>query len=102
MEYSNSDHPLKSKIQELLVEFEKTEIFNKMLDYTIYIFETQGLGRDYYGYHNIDHELEVAYITLMAAIWEKKLQKLLKNQKTQNQILQLLEFIFLLQKFLIL
>jgi hypothetical protein len=47
-----------------------------MLDYTIEIFETQGLGRDYYGYHNIDHELEVTYITLLAAAWEKKLQKL--------------------------
>ena len=76
MEYSNNDHPLKNKIQELLDESEKSEIFYKMLDYTIHIFETQGLGRDYYGYHNIDHELEVTYITLLAAIWEKKLQKL--------------------------
>ena len=76
MEYSNSEHPLKSKIQELFDKSEKTEIYNRMLDYTIHIFETQGLGRDYYGYHNIDHELEVAYITLLAATWERKLQKL--------------------------
>ena len=46
-----------------------------MLDYTIEIFESQGLGRDYYGYHNIDHELEVTYITLLAAIWENKIQR---------------------------
>ena len=46
-----------------------------MLEYTIEIFENQGLGRDYYGYHNIDHELEVTYITLLAAIWEKKIQR---------------------------
>ena len=74
----SKDHPLKNKIQELLVsaEIEKTACYNKMLDYTIEIFETQGLGRDYYGYHNIDHELEVTYITLLAATWEKKLQKL--------------------------
>jgi len=74
----SKDHPLKNKIQELLVstKIEKTACYNKMLDYTIEIFETQGLGRDYYGYHNIDHELEVTYITLLAATWEKKLQKL--------------------------
>ncbi len=70
-------HPLKSKIQELLVsaDIEKTAIYNRMLDYTIDIFETQGLGRDYYGYHNIDHELEVTYIALLAATWEKKIQR---------------------------
>ena len=78
MHDSSKDHPLRNKIQELLVSsgIEKTTCYNKMLDYTIEIFETQGLGRDYYGYHNIDHELEVTYITLLAATWEKKLQKL--------------------------
>jgi len=74
----SKDHPLKNKIHELLVSsgIEKTECYTQMLNYTIEIFETQGLGRDYYGYHNIDHELEVTYITLLAAVWEKKLQKL--------------------------
>ncbi len=71
------NHPLKNRIQELLVSsnIEKTAIYNQMLDYTISIFETQGLGREYYGYHNIDHELEVTYVTLLAATWEKKIQK---------------------------
>ena len=75
------DHHLRNKIQELLVSagIENTSCYNRMLDYTIEIFETQGLGRKYYGYHNIDHELEVTYITLLAAIWEKKLQKLDQN-----------------------
>lgn len=75
------DHPLKEKIQGLLEEAEikKIATYNRMLNYTIEIFETQGLGRDYYGYHNIDHELEVTYITLLASIWEKKLQKLDKS-----------------------
>lgn len=78
MSDSSIDHPLKNKIRELLVSsgIEKTACYNRMLDYTIEIFETQGLGQEYYGYHNIDHELEVAYITLVAASWEKKLQKM--------------------------
>jgi hypothetical protein len=38
-----------------------------MLDYTIDLFESQGLGVDYYGYHNITHELEVTYVSLLAA-----------------------------------
>ena len=78
MQDFNPDHPLKNKIQELLLSsgIENIACYNKMLDYTIEIFETQGLGQDYYGYHNIDHELEVVYITLLAATWEKKLQKL--------------------------
>ena len=71
-------HPLKNEIQELLVSagIKNIDCYNRMLDYTIKIFETQGLGQDYYGYHNIDHELEVTYITLLAASWEKKLQKM--------------------------
>jgi hypothetical protein len=81
MENVGNDHPLKNKIQELLVSagIEKTACYNKMLDYTIEIFETQGLGRDYYGYHNIDHELEVTYTTLLAASLEKKLQRLTQS-----------------------
>ncbi len=38
-----------------------------MLDFTIDLFESQGLGADYYGYHNINHELEVTYVSLLAA-----------------------------------
>jgi len=81
MQESSKTHPLKNKIQELLVlsGTKKIECFNKMLDYTIRIFETQGLGRDYYGYHNLDHELEVTYTTLLAATEEKKLRKLDQN-----------------------
>jgi len=40
--------------------------YTEMLDYTIDLFESQGLGADYYGYHNINHELEVTYVTLLA------------------------------------
>ena len=78
MKASNKDHPLKNKILEVLESagIEKIPCYSRMLDYTIEIFETQGIGREYYGYHNIDHELEVTYITLLAAAWEKKIQKL--------------------------
>ena len=44
--------------------------FTKMLDYTIKLFETQGLGKEYYGYHNITHELEVTYVTLIVLKWK--------------------------------
>jgi len=42
------------------------DCFTEMLDYTIDLFESQGLGTDYYGYHNINHELEVTYVSLLA------------------------------------
>ena len=78
MQNYDNGHPLKDEIQKLLNScgIKEIESYNKMLDYTIEIFEIHGLGQDYYGYHNIDHELEVAYITLLAATWEMKLQKL--------------------------
>ncbi len=47
--------------------------FTKMLDFTIELFENQGLGMDYYGYHNIEHELEVTYVTLVASNWKSVL-----------------------------
>ena len=53
-----------------------TPCFTKMLDYTIEIFESQGLGKDYYGYHNINHELEVTYVTLMASVWKSSLESI--------------------------
>jgi hypothetical protein len=44
--------------------------YSEILNYTIELFESHGLGADYYGYHNIVHELEVTYVTLIAAQWE--------------------------------
>ena len=43
----------------------------EMLDYTIDLFESQGLGTEYYGYHNINHELEVIFVSLLAAKQKK-------------------------------
>ena len=61
-------HTMRNEILSLVVEsgFEE-DSFLEMLDYTIELFETQGLGTDYYGYHNINHELEVTYIALLSA-----------------------------------
>jgi len=49
------------------------DCYVEMLDYTIDLFESQGLGTEYYGYHNINHELEVTYVSLLAAK-QKKIQ----------------------------
>ncbi len=47
--------------------------YSEMLHFTVNLFESQGLGPDYYGYHNIEHELEVTYVTLVASNWKSKL-----------------------------
>jgi hypothetical protein len=47
------------------------DCYVEMLDYTIDLFESQGLGTEYYGYHNINHELEVTYGVLLAINQEK-------------------------------
>lgn len=44
--------------------------FIDMLDYTIELFESKGFGKDYYGYHNIMHELEVTYVILIVLKWK--------------------------------
>jgi len=52
------------------------DCYVEMLDHTIDLFESQGLGSNYYGYHNINHELEVTYVSLLAANQNKiKLSK---------------------------
>ena len=62
---------LKEKILEVLSRNGlDSPCFSKVLDYTISVFETAGRGEDYYGYHNIMHELEVTYVTLIVAEWE--------------------------------
>lgn len=39
----------------------------RIIRHTVSEFSKKGLGSDYYGYHNIDHELEATYFTLLAA-----------------------------------
>ena len=65
-------HSMRNEILNLMVERGlEDDCYVEMLDYTIELFESQGLGIDYYGYHNINHELEVTYISLLAILQEK-------------------------------
>jgi len=58
---------MRNEILSLMVEKGlEGDCYVEMLDYTIDLFESQGLGTDYYGYHNINHELEVTYVSLLA------------------------------------
>ena len=41
--------------------------YKEVLDYAIDEFESNGFGKDYYGYHNIEHLLEVPFCTLLVA-----------------------------------
>ncbi len=63
---------MRNNILDLLVEHSlEDDCYVEMLDYTIDLFESRGLGRDYYGYHNINHELEVTYFSLLVSKQEK-------------------------------
>ncbi|MCV0410058.1 MAG: HD domain-containing protein [Nitrosopumilus sp.] len=63
---------MRNEILNLMVEKGiEDDCYVEMLDYTIDLFESQGLGIDYYGYHNIIHELEVTYFALLASIQDK-------------------------------
>ncbi|MGI0041724.1 MAG: HD domain-containing protein [Nitrosopumilaceae archaeon] len=55
---------------------------SKILDYTIELFHAKRLDDDYYWYHNIVHELEVTYVTLIAAQWESFLNNFTKEDLT--------------------
>jgi len=48
------------------------KIVNKIVRHAVSEFSKHGLGPDYYGYHNIDHELEVTFFTLLAAKGQDK------------------------------
>ena len=77
-----SPHSLRNEILTLAIKNGLGDPpFTEMLDYTIELFESQGLGTDYYGYHNIDHELEVTYVTLLSASSEY-----VKNQLTLEDL----------------
>jgi len=66
-EFANP-HSLRNGIFDLLSSIELANDDNvELLDYTTELFNKNGLSSDYYGYHNIDHELEVTYITLLSA-----------------------------------
>lgn len=58
---------LKDKIICLAVEMKlEKKWVKKTIRHAISEFSKKGLGLDYYGYHNIDHELEATYFTLLS------------------------------------
>ncbi len=60
-------HATRESVLNLMTECGIVEkCYADMLDYTVNLFETKGQGADYYGYHNVRHELEVTYMTLLA------------------------------------
>ena len=60
-------HLMRNEILSLMAEQRlENDCYLEMLDFTIDLFESQGLGTEYYGYHNINHELEVTYISLLS------------------------------------
>jgi hypothetical protein len=59
---------LKNKIIKQAIEVGLQDKWtSRLLRHAVSEFSKKGLGADYYGYHNIDHELEAAYFTLLAA-----------------------------------
>ena len=70
-EFANA-YSMRNKILSLMTQHGlEDDCYLEMLDYTIDLFESQGLGTEYYGYHNINHELEVTYVSLLAINQEK-------------------------------
>ena len=62
---SNTKH-LRNKILELAEKNGLTEPYYKtILDYTIANLKSNDFAEKYYGYHNIDHLLEVPFCTLL-------------------------------------
>jgi hypothetical protein len=52
---------------------------HRIIRHAVSEFSKKGLGSDYYGYHNIDHELEAAYFALVAANGHYKENKFSKD-----------------------
>jgi hypothetical protein len=50
-----------------------TKWLNKTIEHAITEFSVNGLGVDYYGYHNINHELEATYFTLLSAYGQRNI-----------------------------
>src|SRR6266542_5536758 len=76
---------LKEKIVELAkgLGLDKAHA-QRVIRHAISEFSKNGLGSDYYGYHNINHELEVTYYTLLAIIGlQKKYENRLDRKSTR-------------------
>jgi len=80
MQQFSTPPALRNEIISLLVEAGMNDdCYIEMLDYVIELFQSNGLGSEYYGYHNINHELEVTYVTLLAAKFDSISNKITKD-----------------------
>jgi hypothetical protein len=57
---------------------------HRIIRHAVSEFSKKGLGSDYYGYHNIDHELEAAYFTLLAANGQQNKEEEEEEQRGEN------------------
>ncbi len=68
IDFFNLDY-LHNKIIKLLPNhWYNKKCFIDILDYTIQLFSVHRLDNNYYGYHNINHGLEVTYITMLFSL----------------------------------
>lgn len=73
---SSKESQLKNNIIQVGKNLGLTTVWmNKIIRHAISEFSKKGLGLDYYGYHNILHELEATYFTLLAASDKNKVNK---------------------------
>lgn len=74
----------KDKILELVakMDFDK-KATSKIIRHAVSEFSKHGLGSDYPGYHTINHNLEVAYISLLSA-GNQKLENKMSNKDIKN------------------
>ena len=71
---------LKNKIIQICTNMElNTKLVRGILRHAVSEFSKNGLGSEYYGYHNIDHELEVTYFSLLAANGQRQENRLNKK-----------------------
>ena len=78
----NKETLLKDKIIELAIDTGLNQTHVKaILRHVVSEFSKNGLGSDYYGYHGLNHELEVTYFTLMASKYYLK-----QNEFSQKDV----------------
>ena len=65
---------LRSNIEEMIKKNGMPDYpYLDMLNYVAELFEKKGLGTEYYGYHNIMHELEVTYVSMLISSTDSKI-----------------------------
>jgi hypothetical protein len=78
----SKENHLKDKIIELAIDAGLDRTYVKaIIRHVVSEFSKNGLGSDYYGYHGLNHELEVTYFTLLALKYYLK-----RNEFSQKDV----------------